>query len=181
MSAPVIDTPRTRLRPHVMADADAFWDFFQTDRAQYTSAPDNRTHAWYGFASEVGSWDLVGHGGWAIETQDGALLGQVAITQPPHFPELEIGWLLFDPAYEGQGYMREAAHAALDWAWANLPIETLVSYIDPANDRSIALATRLGAVHDPAAPLPEGETAEETAVYRHARPDDADGSPEAYA
>lgn len=67
---------------------------------------------------------------------------------------------------------------AMLWAW-DQGIKTLVSYIDPANARSIALAERLGARHDPDAPLPEGETPEETIVYRHTP--DSDGSPEAYA
>ena len=54
-----------------------------------------------------------------------------------------------------------------------------MSYITPENDRSVALAKRLGAIHDPEAALPEGETPADTVVFRH-RPD-ADGSPEAYA
>ncbi|MDJ0821666.1 MAG: GNAT family N-acetyltransferase [Paracoccaceae bacterium] len=176
-SAPVIETARLRLRGHVMADMDAFEAFFASDRATYSGRPKNRAHLWYGFASEVGSWDLMGHGGWGVETRDGALIGQVAITQPPHFPEREIGWTLF-AGYEGRGFACEAAAAALGWAWAQ-GWDTLVSYITPANARSIALAKRLGAEHDPKAALPEGETADETVVYRHFP--DADGSPEAYA
>ncbi|BBU58844.1 hypothetical protein KU6B_51090 [Mameliella alba] len=66
----------------------------------------------------------------------------------------------------------------MHWAWAQ-GWSTLVSYIHPDNTRSRALAERLGAVHDPNAQLPEGETAQETLVYRHSP--DADGSPEAYA
>lgn len=166
MSAPVIDTPRLRLRGHVMADMDAFEAIFASKRSQYMGRPRNRTHLFYGFASEVGSWDLMGHGGWAIETRDGALVGQVAITQPPHFPEPEIGWTLFEGC-EGQGFATEAAEAALDWARTTLKPTSLVSYIHPDNARSIALAERLGAVQDPDADLPLGETPDETVVYRH--------------
>ncbi len=176
-TAPVIETARLRLRPHVLSDMDAFDAFYATDRAAYTGRPKNRTHLWYGFASEVGSWALMGHGGWAVETRGGALVGQVAITQPPHFPEREIGWTLF-AGFEGKGFAFEAACAALAWAWAQ-GWDTLVSYITPQNTRSIVLAKRLGAAHDPHAALPEGETAAETVVYRHLP--DTDGSPEAYA
>ena len=176
-SAPVIETARLRLRPHVLSDMDAFDAFYATDRAAYTGRPKNRTHLWYGFASEVGSWSLMGHGGWAVETRDGTLMGQVAITQPPHFPEREIGWTLFDGA-EGKGFAFEAASVALDWAWTQ-GWDSLVSYITPENARSIALAKRLGAEHDPKAALPTGETPAETQVYRH-HPD-TDGSPGAYA
>ena len=178
MPAPVLDTPRLRLRGHEMSDMEPFWAFFQSDRARFVGRPKNRTHLWYGFASEVGSWDLCGHGGWRVEDRAGTLLGQVAITQPPHFPELELGWMLLDGA-EGHGYAQEAATAALNWAWENLGVDSLVSYIDPANARSVALATRLGATPDRAAHLPLGETADETVVYRHFP--DQDGGPEACA
>ena len=176
-TAPVITTARLRLRPHVLTDMGAFEAFFASSRADYTGRPKNRTHLWYGFASEVGSWALMGHGGWAVETREGALVGQVAITKPPHFPETEIGWTLF-AGHEGKGFAFEAASAALLWAWEH-GFETLVSYITPGNARSIALAKRLGAVHDTGAALPEGETPDETVVYRHSP--DTDGSPEAYA
>lgn len=166
MSAPVIETARLRLRGHVISDMMSFWDFFQTDRAVHVTPPKNLTHLFYGLASEVGSWDLMGHGGWAVETREGDLMGQVAITHPPHFPEREIGWILFD-GFEGQGYAAEAAGAALDWAWSDFGADTLVSYIHPDNARSIALAERLGAVPDAAAQLPDGEGPDETIVFRH--------------
>lgn len=146
-TAPIISGATVRLRPHVMADMDAFWDFFQSDRSGYVSKPDTRTHLWYGFASEVGSWALTGMGGWAIEV-DGALAGQVAVTHPPHFPETEIGWILFD-GFEGRGIAYEAAALALDYTRQTIRPASLVSYIDARNARSIALAKRLGAIHDP--------------------------------
>lgn len=79
---------------------------------------------------------------------------------------------------EGKGYAFEAAMGAMLWAWEQ-GFETLVSYIAPANARSIALAERLGAEHDPDAELPAGETTSDTIVYRHSP--DYDGAPEAYA
>lgn len=177
MPAPILHTQRLTLRPHVMADFEALCDLFETDRAAYMGGPIPRKQAWRWLASEVGMWDLIGHGSWAVDTQDGQFVGQVGLLKPPHFPETELGWTLLDHA-EGKGYAREAAQAALTWA-ASQGFATLVSYIDPANARSIALAQRLGAIHDPDAALPEGETPQETVVYRHTL--DNDGSPEAYA
>lgn len=177
MTAPVIETPRLRLRHHIASDLEALCDLFETDRSEFMGGPISRVHAWRWIASEVAMWDLMGHGSWGIETQNGQFLGQIAIMRPPHFPEREIGWTLLEGA-EGKGYASEAAVAALDWAWAQ-GYETLVSYIHPDNARSIALAERLGAWHDPAAPLPTGETPDDTIVYRHSP--DTDGSPEAYA
>lgn len=173
MPAPILETPRLRLRPHVLSDIDAFAAFYKGDRAVHMDSPQNQTHLWYGFSSEIGSWDLIGFGGWAIDTKDGQLIGQVAITQPPHFPEREIGWILFD-GFERQGFALEAATVALHWAWEQ-GMETLVSYIEKTNVRSIALANRLGATLDPTAQTYD----DADLVYRH-RPD-ADGTPEAYA
>lgn len=177
MSAPVLHTPRLTLRGHVLADLEALCDLFETDRARFMGGPLPRKAAWRLFASEVGMWDLRGFGHWGIETRDGIFVGQVGLSQPPHFPETEIGWTLLEGA-EGKGYAAEAAQAALHWAWEN-GFETLVSYITPGNDRSIALAERLGATLDATASRPDGESPSETLVYRHRA--DADGSPEAYA
>jgi RimJ/RimL family protein N-acetyltransferase len=85
----------------------------------------------------------------------------VDISLGPRFPERELGWILFDGA-EGRGIATEAASALRDWAAAR-GWTGLVSYIDPANHRSIALAQRLGARLDPhAVPQDPGDL-----VYRH--------------
>jgi RimJ/RimL family protein N-acetyltransferase len=151
---------------------EAFWAFYQSGRAKFMDRPKSKTHLWYGFASEVGSWDLLGYGAWALEVE-GELAGQVAITHPPHFPEREIGWILFD-GFEGRGFAQEAATLALHWAWEQ-GFENLVSYIEKDNARSVALARRLGAQHDPHAQTYD----DADVVYRHVP--DTDGNPEAYA
>lgn len=177
MPAPILETPRLRLRPHVLSDLDKLCDLLGTDRARYMGGPIEHKDAWRWVASEVASWELMGYGSWGIETKQGVFLGQISILCPPHFPEKEIGWTLLQAA-EGQGFAAEAATAALHWAWAQ-GMDTLVSYIHPDNTRSIALAERLGAQRDVAAAIPDGETIDENHVYRHSP--DTDGSPEAYA
>ncbi|WP_305968008.1 MULTISPECIES: GNAT family N-acetyltransferase [unclassified Mameliella] len=177
MPAPTLHTPRLTLRAHTMGDLEQLCDLFGTERARFMGGPMPRVQAWRWLASEVAMWDLMGHGAWGIETRDGQFVGQIGLNKPPHFPECELGWTLLETG-EGKGYAQEAAMAVLIWAWAQ-GMRTLVSYIAPDNSRSIALARRLGATHDPDAPLPAGETAEDTIVYRHAP--DTDGSPEAYA
>ncbi len=96
---------------------------------------------------------------------DGVCVGQVGINHGPLFPEKELGWMLYD-GFEGQGYATEAAIALRDWAFATLELESLVSYFDPANAASMAVAKRLGAVPDPDAPRQDPEDV----VYRHYRP-----------
>lgn len=160
-AAPLLTGNTVCLRHHVLGDMDAFWAFYQTPRAVLMDVPKNRTHLWYGFASEVASWELMGMGAWAIEV-DGKFAGQVAITQPPHFPEPEIGWLLFD-GFEGRGIAFEAAQLALDYARQHIRLASLVSYVHRANERSAKLAQRLGATPDPDAPKHDAEDI----VYRH--------------
>ena len=160
-TAPTLTGTTLRLRAHVIDDMEAFWAFYQGPRAQYVSAPKNRTHLWYGFASEVGSWTLTGMGGWAIEVE-GRIAGQVAVTHPPHFPEPELGWILFD-GFEGRGLAQEAAQLALDYTRDHIRPASLVSYIDRNNSRSIALARRLGATLDPDAARYD----DVDVVYRH--------------
>ena len=146
-TAPVLSTARLRLRPHVLDDMAALEAFYATDRAAFMGRPNTRTQLWYGFASEVGSWDLMGHGAWAITTQDGALVGQVAITQPPHFPEREIGWLLFE-GHDGKGYATEAAEIFLRIGFEELGLHRVYAELDPRNEASAAVCQRLGMRHE---------------------------------
>lgn len=169
-TAPRIETPRLTLRAHEMADFPPLYDLFASDRARFMGGPVPAKDMWYWIAAEVGSWPLKGFGSWGIiRNADHAFIGQVGINEPHHFPEPELGWVLLDP-FEGHGYASEAAQAALNWWWDQNRADSIVSYIDPQNDRSIALAKRLGARQDAHAPLPTGETPDETVVYRHRRP-----------
>jgi RimJ/RimL family protein N-acetyltransferase len=44
----------------------------------------------------------------------------------------------------GRGYAPEAATAAIDWAFDHLSWSSVIHIIEPANARSIAVATKLG-------------------------------------
>lgn len=168
MKAPTLTTDRLTLRSHVMADFPPLYALFASDRAKYMGGPIPAKETFRWVASEVGSWVLKGFGSWGVERQsDKAFLGQIGILQPEGYPEQEIGWVFLEP-FEGQGYAYEAADAVLNWGWAQ-GFDTLVSYIDIENTRSIALAQRLGATADPDAALPEGDTRDDTLVYRHRR------------
>ena len=94
--------------------------------------------------------------------ETGECVGQVGINHGPLFPEKELGWLLYE-GHEGHGYAFEAALALRDWAFGAGGLNTLVSYIDPANVRSVAVAERLGGVLDPDAARQDPEDL----VFRH--------------
>jgi len=92
----------------------------------------------------VGHWQLRGFGLWAVAERDtGLLAGRVGCWQPEGWPGLEIGWTL-RRRFWGRGYATEAALAALEYAFARLGQERVISLIRPDNGPSIAVALRLG-------------------------------------
>lgn len=162
---PTLTTERLRLRPMVPGDFPAYAAFFATERSAMMGGPHDLRAAWGVFCHDCACWTLFGHGALMIDRlQDGATLGQVGISAGPLFPETELGWLLYQ-GHEGQGYATEAARALRDWAFARLAVESLVSYTDPTNFGSQAVARRLGAVIDPDA-VPQDP---EDIVWRHLR------------
>ena len=160
---PTLTTERLTLRPHRLADFDPYAETLASPRARFMDRLDRRD-AWFVFCNDLAGWQLRGFGLWAVDLRDGTHLGQTGIQRPDHFPKPEFGWILHD-GHEGRGYATEAARAARDWARGRVP--SLVSYITPGNDRSVAVAKRLGAILDPNARLPDGEDHTETVVYRH--------------
>ncbi len=164
--APLLLTERLTLRAQRPEDFAPFAAMLASERSVYMGGPTSQKTAWLWFAADSGSWPLMGLGGWTIERRaDGAVLGQVAVNKPDFYPEIEIGWMLYT-AHLREGYAFEAARAARDWAFGRRGLKTLVSYIDPPNTRSIALAERLGAVRDDAAARPDPQDL----VYRHPNP-----------
>ncbi|SPH16637.1 hypothetical protein DEA8626_00147 [Defluviimonas aquaemixtae] len=160
---PSLTTERLILRCPVREDFEPFAAILASPRARLMGGPFDRSGAWSFFASDLASWHLDGYGGWSVtDRASGHFLGQVAIAKPARFPETELGWCVTEEA-EGKGIAFEAAETARRWGFAVRGLETLVSYIDPANARSIALAERLGAVRDDAAERADPDDL----VYRH--------------
>ena len=162
-SIPTLRTDRLVLRTPVIEDWPAFQKTMRTTRSRYMGGPFELDAAWGLFSHGVAQWTLMGHGTLTIESrQSGQCLGQIEINSGPLFPENELGWVLHEEA-EGYGYAFEAATALRDWAFAERQLDTLVSYINPPNLRSRALAERLGAKIDPSAPKQDPDDL----VYRH--------------
>ncbi|MFC7703030.1 GNAT family N-acetyltransferase [Plastorhodobacter daqingensis] len=162
-NTPVLRTERLVLRAPGPQDWESCAAFMASDRARYVGGPLSRDKAWRSFGHLIGHWVLRGWGMFVF--CDGARpLGMVGPWFPEGWPEREIGWSVWAPEAEGKGYAAEAARAARDHAFTTLEWNTAVSYIDPPNRRSVALAERLGARLDPqATPLPGGPCL----VYRH--------------
>lgn len=167
---PVIETKRLILRAPRVEDAALYAAISSGPRGIGLGGPMTVDEAWYDFSSLAAGWMLHGHGGWAIEHREtGALIGFVILGLEPGDEEPELGYLI-DEAHEGHGFATEAALAARDHAFGTLKMPTLVSYILKGNDRSIALAERLGATLDGEI-FYDGDDLP-SLVYRHPRPAD---------
>ena len=165
---PTVVTERLILRAPRIEDFDPLAEFYGSDRSVYEDGPYSRKDAWREFCTSVAAWHFFGFGAFTVEERKtGAWVGEVGLNFPDDFPEHEIGWTL-GAGFEGKGYAHEAALAARTWAYREKDLPPLVSYIDPENARSIALADRLGARRDDDAPTPEDDPC---LVYRHPKPE----------
>lgn len=166
----MLHTRRLVMRRPNGADWPAARDFFMSERAAGVGGPHDLGRAWRLFAANLGHWDILGYGMWAVTLRgDDRAVGLVGPWCPADWPETEIGWVIFEPGIEGTGIATEAAQAAIEHAWSALGWDTIVSYIAPGNTRSIRLAEKLGAALDPDAPQPYPD--QPCLVYRHPGPE----------
>ena len=96
-----------------------------------------------------------------IESADGGTLFLDEIGDIPYPLQVKLLRLIETGTYRPVGSTVVKQTDACIWENG---FQTLVSYITPGNDRSIALAERLGAAPDPDAPLPEGFQVAETVL-----------------
>jgi len=148
---PILQTSRLRLRPFTEADVAALHALMQ-DQDVMRYVGDRRVptlqEAWRAVAGWIGHWALRGYGMWAIEERaSGDVVGRAGLINPADWPGPEVGYLL-GRAWWGRGYATEAARAALDWGFATVGFDRLISLIDPDNEASIAVAGRLGETLD---------------------------------
>jgi RimJ/RimL family protein N-acetyltransferase len=157
------------LRPTRPEDFDA-WAAFAADpeSMRFLGGPQPRAVAWRAFAAMAGSWSLYGFGMFSlIDKASGRWLGRLGPWRPEGWPGNEIGWGLVRDV-EGRGYALEGARAAVNWAFDVLGWTEIIHCIDDGNERSVALARRLGSVWLRRAALPP-PVAVEVDVYGQSR------------
>lgn len=145
---PVIETERLVLRGPREADFEAHVAFMASARARYVGGPQDRYSCWKGLLAQYGHWVLRGYGFWMIaDRQTDAPLGKCGFINNDGWDEPELGWHVYEQA-EGKGIASEAVIAARAYGAAEFGLDGVISYIAPANDRSIRMAERLGAVFE---------------------------------
>jgi len=149
--APVLETPRLRLRQLTLDDYDALvtcWASPDTVRYIGSGQPQDSEMSWGRLLRYIGHWQLLGYGYWAVcEKESGRLIGTMGIQDQkrnltPMLEYPEAGWTL-SPTACGQGFATEALTAILAWA-DNTFAGPLCCIIDDDNQPSIRLAERIG-------------------------------------
>jgi ribosomal-protein-serine acetyltransferase len=84
----------------------------------------------------------------AVRTDDQwHLAGAISLQINPYARSAEIGYWI-DGGHEGRGLATRAVTALLDHAFGELNLDRVALHTDPANERSRALARRLGFVEE---------------------------------
>lgn len=153
-TAPVLETPRLRLRGHRPEDLDRVAAMWADERVvRYISGkPSTRSQSWARILQYIGHWQALGFGYWAVEDrQTGVFLGDVGLADFKRdiVPSLEgipeIGWVLAPHAH-GRGLATEAVSAVLTWADVYVLNNRTVCLFDPENLASIRVAEKNGYV-----------------------------------
>jgi len=143
----ILETERLYLRPFCQTDLDLYAELCADPEVmRYIGAgiPVPRSEAWRGMATILGHWELRGYGLWAVEEKSTrSLIGRVGCWYPEGWPDFEIGWMLRRSVW-GKGFALEAARASVRYAFKVLNRPHIISLIAPENQRSIAVAKRLG-------------------------------------
>lgn len=93
------------------------------------------------------SYDEIGYSVLAVERlSDGAYLGQIGLLHWDDVDareDVEVAYMLAAEAW-GKGYATEAARACRDWAFEQLRVDRVVSFIALDNEPSMRVAERNG-------------------------------------
>jgi RimJ/RimL family protein N-acetyltransferase len=170
-----VETARLLLRVPEPADAGALmeiiWDPEVVEQKQVTLLvpPGGLDLALKNTNEMIRQWQLRRYGQWSVvEKATGQVIGCVGFYHPQReWPGVDLGWVIHR-SRRAQGFATEAAAAALEWAWANTPIDRVISLIAPDDRRSIRVATKIGERFERAGVDPiNGEACH---VYTIARP-----------
>lgn len=152
MTIPVLETERLILREHREGDFQPFFEMWADESVvrYITGKAFTEEESWSRYLRNIGSWDALGFGFWAVEEKaTRRFIGQIGYVEayraiaPPLKGVPEIGWSL-TPDTHGKGYALEGARAAVAWGEKHFGGKPIRCIIDPGNVASLKLAEKLG-------------------------------------
>lgn len=148
----MLETSRLLLRPPVEGDFEPVAAMFsEAEVTRHIGGVPDRADIWTRFLRDCGHWAVTGFGQFIVfEKASGAFVGKTGLARferelgPNAGTSVECSWTLRS-GYQGLGYAREAALAALKWydTHAGGPTACLIA---EANVASLKLAAFLGYV-----------------------------------
>ena len=106
--------------------------------------PMTEMEVWRQMATIMGHWYFRGYGIWAVEEKEtGKVVGRIGLIYPAGWPGFELGWTLGRDSW-GKGYATEGARRALEYAFAEMGRDHVISCIAAENVASVRVAERLG-------------------------------------
>lgn len=150
LDSPTVRTKRLIVRPHQLSDAAAWYEIqSDPDVVRFLSWPlrtraqslqhlkDRTSHTRLSQADDLLAL--------AIEHK-GRLIGDLSVhlrTVHPDFRAAEIGWIL-GSKHGGSGLAAEAVRAVITMLFDKLDVKWMYAVVDTQNDKSLALASKLG-------------------------------------
>jgi [ribosomal protein S5]-alanine N-acetyltransferase len=140
-----IMTTRLELRPFREADTDGIAQLLADREAtRYIGNVKSREAAAASVRLMQDAFSARGWGTLAVARhEDGVCIGYCGVRPLPHTAEVEIAFAL-QQKWWNAGYATEAATAAMDSAFTNLGIESVVATVYPENKASLRVLAKLG-------------------------------------
>ncbi len=150
MIEPIL-TPRLKLRPVALSDAEPSARLMSPDIARWTGSWKGRNTA-EEVAERIGRVQAMQGQGQVFHQvierrEDGELIGWIAVVVVDASERRGALGYWIGEAYFGQGYIREAAAAIMARAWDVLPVDVIEGVAQTANVASIAVLRGLGMRH----------------------------------
>ena len=142
----ILESERLQLREFVVADAPSLFQLYEDPEVmRYTGEePFVSVGAVEAFIREYPYYRQHGFGRWAVlHRQSGEFMGFCGLRRDNPTPEVDLGFRFFRQ-YWFKGYATEAARASMEFAFKELGWEKVIHVILKGNERSIAVAEKLG-------------------------------------
>ena len=143
-----LESARLRFRQYRESDFPELLAFHNDALTKSVYGELHADEVWRRMATGLGHWQLRGFGPFALEHREsGAYVGACSLWFPQGWQDIEIGYHIA-PQFRRQGFAAEAVRRIREHGYKDRGFGKLVSYIQPSNLASQAVARSVGAITD---------------------------------